>query len=198
MAPPACFEAPPSEAYLCAIWRNLREAVAASGDDAAAADDAAALSVPLLRSASAEERAAGAPAVLPLARGSGAACWRRPAGGAAALLTLRAVCYEAGLAAQPPWELPRAAATLAAALEAAGVASVPALLQLLRRGAALRVVVSHAPLSPLRAALAAAGQPHALDAAAEAALAAVLLPCGQDTEEANGAAAEMEAAPASG
>ena len=147
MTPPAAFEAPPSEAYLCAIRRMLRESGA--GDEPI---------IPLLRTASDAERATGA-AVVPLA-----APWVRPA----RLETLRAVLYEAGAAVRPPWQLPRRAAEAEAALRAAGVDDVAALRAWLRRD-----VASHA--SPLRSALAAAGHAEALDADAEAALAAALL-----------------------
>jgi hypothetical protein len=215
MTPPASFEAPPSEAYLCAIWRNLREAEQHSKGGAARVitqedgDDA----IPLLRAATAAERAAGGAAVLPL---SAAASWRRPVGNAAALATLRAACYEAGVAARPPWELPRRAALLCDALAAAGVASVPALAALLREGRAGSSggAATTSSSSPLRAALAAAGHGDALDAEAEAALAAALLAGGEScvtmvaavapaesgssVAVADVAALTLEAAPASG
>ena len=86
MTPPAAFEAPPSEAYLCAIRRTLAES--GGGADP---------SIPLLRASTAAERAAGCGAVVELG-----APWTRPA----RVATLRAALYEAGTAARPPWELP--------------------------------------------------------------------------------------------
>lgn len=148
MTPPATFEAPPSEAYLCAIRGMLAE----SGGGAEPR-------IPLLRASSAAERASGVGAVVSLGGD-----WVRPA----RVATLRAALYEAGAAARPPWELPRRAAEAEAALRAAGVDDVAALRAWLRRD-----VASHA--SPLRSALAAAGHAEALDADAEAALAAALL-----------------------
>jgi hypothetical protein len=153
MTPPAAFEAPPSEAYLCAIRRMLAE----SGGGAEP-------HIPLLRVATAAELAAGSAAVVALG-----APWVRPD----RLATLRAVLYEAGAAQRPPWELPRRAAEAETALRAAGVDDVAELCAWLRRGAALGAAAGAA--SPLRAALAAAGHIDALDAAAEAALAAALL-----------------------
>ena len=178
MTPPAAFEAPPSEAYLCAIRRNLAE----SGGGAEAA-------IPLLRASTAAERAAGRGATVELG-----APWMRPA----RVTTLRAACYEAGAAARPPWELPARAAQAEAALHAAGVADVGALCEWLRRAAPLSSlhassssVPAHAGVSPLRAALAAVGHADALDAAAEAALAAALLSA---EDESAAAAAPAESA----
>ncbi len=104
------FEAPPSEAYLCAIWRTLRET---HGPEAR--------SVPLLRHSS-----AGQLEQFSLE-------WRHP--GTHALRTLRALCYEAGVNRQPPWELPRRAAEVSLALEQVGVSSAAQLVQSLRMGA---------------------------------------------------------------
>ena len=183
MTPPAEFEAPPSEAYLCAIWRMLREshgAAALEADDGSAEGHAACGGgIPLLRM----EHEAGVPVVLPLFPGEGGT-WRRPA----QLLSTKAVLYEAGAAARPPWELPRAAAALDDALHAAGVRSAPELLSLLRCGAAAGAV------SPLRAALAAAGRINALSDADEAALLAWAQLQPHAAEEVEAAA---EAAPAS-
>ena len=154
MTPPAVFEAPPSEAYLCAIRRNLAES--GGGEEP---------SIPLLRASTAAERAAGGGAVFELG-----APWTRPA----RVTTLRAACYEAGASLRPPWELPARAAQAEAALRAAGVADVAALCHWLRRRATPSPEAP-AGVSPLRAALAAAGHADALDDAAEAALAAALL-----------------------
>lgn len=161
MTTPEVFEAPPSEAYLCAIRRMLAE----SGGGAEPA-------VPLLRASSAAERAAGCGAVVELGP-----AWERPA----RVSTLRAACYEAGAAARPPWELPRRAAEAEQALRAIGVNDIATLCVWLRRRE------DGAP-SPLLQALAAAGHATALDESAEAALAAALL--SNDAEDEAAAPAE--------
>ena len=166
MTPPAAYEAPPSEAYLCAIRRMLVESGGGSEP-----------SIPLLRAATSQERAASGSAVVALG-----APWVRPE----RVETLRAILYEAGAAVRPPWELPRRAAEAEASLRAAGVDDVAGLCAWLRRGVAARTAAAQTPQS---AAPTAAGRADALDPAAEAALAKVLL-----AEEHGAAAAPAESA----
>ena len=105
MSPSPAFTAAPAEAYLSAIWRTLREAHPDTVDD-----------IPLLC-----QSVVGGQ-VEPFGQGH----WRHP--GTERLSSVFALTYEIGAACQPPWVLPRDAATAARALEQAGVSSVPQLL----------------------------------------------------------------------
>ena len=109
-------ERPPSEAYLCAIWKTLREA---HGERAH--------SLALL----AQDEGGR------LQRVTAGGCvgeWRHP--GAARLSTILAMCYEAGAARSQPWVLPRRAAQAAAALSDSGLSSAAQLVAAVRRGGA--------------------------------------------------------------
>jgi gamma-glutamylcyclotransferase (GGCT)/AIG2-like uncharacterized protein YtfP len=114
------FTAPPSEAYLAAIWRTLREAHPSVED------------IPLLC-----QSVAGGQ-VDPFGEGQ----WRHP-GTVGRLSSCFALAYEIGATCQPPWVLPRDAAAAAQALEQAGVSSVPQLVTAMSDAVA-RTRIAHA------------------------------------------------------
>ena len=122
MAPSPAFTAAPSEAYLSAIWRTLREAHAVETVE----------DIPLLCQSVVGGQVAS----------FGDGQWRHP-GTAERLSSCFALAYEIGATCQPPWVLPRDAAAAARALEQAGVSSVPKLLTSMSDAAA-RTRIAHA------------------------------------------------------
>ena len=114
MAPSPAFTAAPSEAYLSAIWRTLREAHAVETVE----------DIPLLCQS----------VVGGQVESFGDGQWRHP--GTKHLSSCFALAYEIGATCQPPWVLPRDAAAAAQALEQAGVSSVPQLLAVMSDAAA--------------------------------------------------------------